>query len=83
MYNKMCFTEKGVKYTILFDFIDEETNRLFIVYTDYSIDECGKTRLFAALCQGDNTQLLLSPIVSKNDWRKVEYEIYRFLKNEN
>lgn len=82
MYNKMCFTQKGVEYTIIFDFVDEKTGRVFIVYTDYSIDEYGKTRLFVALCQNDDTHLVLSPIVSKNDWNKVEYEISRFLSSE-
>ena len=77
MEEKMTFkitNEEGkeIEYEVLFTFDSDETKKSYIVYTDYSKDETGNTRVFAsAYTPGTETTELL-PIETDKEWKIIE-----------
>jgi len=78
MKNKKISTilPNGIKqeFDVIFTFKNEETQRDYIVYTDNSIDEYNKLRIYASIYDPLTLKFLGNP-ESKEEWD----EIYRLL----
>ncbi len=57
---------------ILFTFDSEETGKSYIVYTDNSKDETGKTRVFASTYKPDDPKTPLEDIKTDKEWKVID-----------
>ena len=87
MEEKNTFTvldENGKEVTceVLFTFDSEETNKIYIVYTDNTTDQDGNVRVYASIFdpKAENTEL--QPIESDREWKMVE-TILESIQEEN
>ena len=66
----------------LFTFESDETKKQYVVYTDNTLDENGKVRVFASIYKiGKNGGELL-PIKTEEEWKVIE-TILETLQEEN
>ena len=70
-----------VECEILFTFEHRETGRNYVVYTDYSFDPAGKTKVFAAWYIPNSPDSKLMPIESEEEWHMIEIMLAE-LQNE-
>lgn len=63
---------KNVKYEILFTFESEDTNKIYIVYTDNEQDKDGMIKTYASIYEENGKELKLSPITDDKEWNLVE-----------
>lgn len=65
---------KKIECEILFSFESEETGKNYIVYTDDTLDEEGKTKVYASIVdpesEGEETKLI--PIESDEEWAIIQ-----------
>lgn len=80
MNNKKITTtlSNGIKkeFDVIFTFKNENTEKDYIVYTDNSIDQNNKLRIYASIYNPTTLEFLGEP-ESKEEWD----EIYRLLDN--
>lgn len=57
---------------VLFTFENDKTGKNYIVYTDYSLDEAGNTRIMASVYFPDRQDTPLLPIESEEELEAVE-----------
>ncbi len=57
---------------ILFTFDSEETGKSYIVYTDNSKDDEGKTRVFASIYNPNDPKTKLEDIKTDKEWKIIE-----------
>lgn len=74
---KMTFKvidEKGkeIECEVLFTFESDETNKNYMVYTDNSLDDDGKIRVYAAIYEPDKEETTLQPIETEKEWKIIE-----------
>lgn len=71
---------------ILFTFDSEETGKSYIVYTDNSVNEDGKTQVFASIYNPDSDEHRLMPIETGKEWKIIEIileELQAGIKEKN
>lgn len=61
-----------VQCEILFSFEDRTTGKNYMVYTDYSRDENGDFKVFAAIYDPTGETNLLQPVQTDEEWAMVE-----------
>ena len=76
MNNDMTFilvddSGKETEYDLLFTFEDNVTHKNYIVYTDNSKDECGKTKVFASTYDPSGEDARLLPIETEDEWDMI------------
>ena len=66
--------ENGEKLVcdILFTFDNEETNKSYMVYTDNSLDESGKVRVFASIYDPNDPKSKLEEIKTEKEWKVID-----------
>ena len=74
---KMTFqviNEKGEKIEceVLFTFDSDETKKSYMVYTDNTLDDEGKTKVYASIYEEDGKELTITPITDEKEWNLVE-----------
>ncbi len=57
---------------ILFTFDSDETKKSYIVYTDNSKDDEGKTRVFASIYNPNDPKTKLEDIKTDKEWKIIE-----------
>ena len=57
---------------VLFTFENPETHTNYIVYTDYTLDENGGTRVFASIFDPESDSPTLMPLETEAEWQMVE-----------
>ena len=87
MEEKTKFTvldENGneVECEVLFTFDSEETNKSYIVYTDNTTDEEGKTKVYASIFNPNDEKTELIPIETDREWKIIE-TILETIQEEN
>lgn len=71
-------TENGEKkeYEIVATFDDAETNKSYVIYTDYSLDDMRNIRFYAAIDNSEEAGVIsLLPIESDSEWKLIEYVV--------
>ena len=71
----VAFNEKGdeTTYEVLFTFEEEETGKSYIVYTDNTVDDNGRTRVYAAsFTLTESGTRNLSPLVNEQEMKIIE-----------
>lgn len=65
-------TEDGRKleYDVILTFKNEDNNKDYIVYTDNSLDENGKLRIYSSIYNKDTLELIGTP-ETKEEWDKI------------
>lgn len=66
--------EKGndVECEVLFTFESDETNKNYMVYTDYTKDEDNNTRVYASIYDPKDEEPILQPIETEKEWKIIE-----------
>ena len=91
MEEKMTFkitNEEGkeIEYEVLFTFDSDETKKSYIVYTDYTKDELGNTKVYASSYTPGTETTELQPIETEKEWKIIETilkELQEDQKGEN
>lgn len=63
---------KDVECEVLFTFESDETNKSYMVYTDYTKDKEGNTRVYASIYDPKEEEPNLQPIETEKEWKIVE-----------
>lgn len=63
---------ENVECEILFAFDSEETNRSYVVYTDNTLDDGGKTKVYASIYDSSGEDMSLQPIETDKEWKIIE-----------
>lgn len=68
------FDENGneVVCDVLLTFDSEETKKSYIVYTDNTIDESGKIRVYAAIYNPQDEKMKLEDIKTEKEWKIID-----------
>lgn len=61
-----------VLYETILTFDLKETKKSYVIYTDNTIDEDGKLRLYASTYDPNIKNIELKPIESENEWEIIE-----------
>ena len=72
---------KNIEYEELYTFKNEKTGKNYMVYTDNSIDEDGKVRVFASYAPSLDDKKL-RPIENDDEWDFVEETINTLQGND-
>lgn len=66
--------EKGNKIVcdILFTFDNDETGKSYIVYTDNTKDDKGKTQVYASIYNPKDKDMILEEIKTEKEWHIIE-----------
>lgn len=72
---------KEIICDILFTFESQETNKNYVIYTDYSKDEKGNIQIFASIYDPTQESSELENIETKAEWNLIE-AILDTLKDE-
>ena len=76
--NKNTFTiidQNGVEktYDVLFTFDNDETKKSYMVYTDNTLDDEGKTKVYASVYEElEDGETKLLPIETNKEWKIIE-----------
>lgn len=73
---------KELEFEVLFTFESDETKKNYMVYTDNSIDEEGKVRVYASVFVPDAEPLELLPVETEREWKIIE-TILQSIEEEN
>jgi len=57
---------------VLFTFESDETKKNYIIYTDYTVAEDGKTNVFASIYDPNDENPILEPIETDREWKIIE-----------
>lgn len=75
MKNKYLITatsnRKKKEYEIIFDFKDENTNTMYLGYTENEVDEYGNILVYASKFSLENEDVLL-PLETEEEWDIIE-----------
>ena len=65
---------KEIECEVLFTFETEKKKKNYIVYTDYTLDEEGNTKVYASIYNPEDKseQTKLLPIESEKEWKIIE-----------
>ena len=63
---------KNIECEVLFTFESEETKKNYIVYTDNTTDDDGKTKVYASIYNPKDEKSILYPIESEKEWKIIE-----------
>lgn len=63
---------KEIECEVLFTFESDETGKNYMVYTDNTLDEAGKTRVYASIFDPSKETSSLEPIQSEKEWKIIE-----------
>ncbi len=63
---------KIVECEVLFTFESEETNKNYMVYTDYTKDDKGNTKVYASIYDPKDEDPILQPIETEKEWKIIE-----------
>lgn len=63
---------KDVECEVLFTFESDETKKSYMVYTDYTKDSDGNTRVYASIYDPKEEEPNLIPIEDEKEWKIVE-----------
>lgn len=73
---------QDIEYEELYTFKNEKTGKSYMVYTDNSIDEDGKVRVFASIYSPSLDDKKLRPIENDDEWDFVEETINTLQGND-
>ena len=73
---------KEIEFEILFTFESDETNKNYMVYTDNTTDEEGKTKVYASVFNPNAEPLELLPVETEREWKVIE-TIITSIEEEN
>ena len=73
---------KEIEFEILFTFESDETNKNYMVYTDNTTDEEGKTKVYVAVFNPNAEPLELLPVETEREWKVIE-TIITSIEEEN
>ena len=72
---------KEVECEVLFTFESDETKKNYMVYTDYTTDEAGNTKVYASIYDPKDEEPILQPIETDKEWKIIE-TILEQIQNE-
>ncbi len=74
--------ENGEEITcdVLFTFENEETRQSYIVYTDYSLDDEGCTRIYSNRYVIENDQVAFEPVETAAEQEKISEMLTEYFK---
>ncbi len=72
---------KEVECEVLFTFESDETKKNYMVYTDYTKDDAGNTRVYASIYDPNDEEPILQPIETEKEWKIIE-TILEQIQNE-
>lgn len=61
-----------MEYEMLDTFFCDETGKNYILYTDHTLDENRRKKVYAAVCQPNEEEWQLSPIETDEEWAYIE-----------
>ncbi len=70
-----------IECVVLFSFDNEETGKSYVVYTDCSVNEEGKTNIYASIYNPLKGRQKLIPIENQEEWKVIE-EVIEQVKAE-
>ena len=73
---------KEIEFEILFTFESDETNKIYMVYTDNTTDEEGNTKVYASVFNPNAEPLELLPVETEREWKVIE-TIITSIEEEN
>ena len=69
-----AINNEGVEteYEVMFTYESTETQKNYIIYTDHTVDEDHKTKVYANVYNPDGTEIKLLPIETDEEWNTIE-----------
>jgi len=74
---------KEIEYEILFTFESNETKKSYIAYTDNSLDENGKIKVYASVYEKEGNDLKLLPITTEEEWMTIQDILAKTVEDKN
>ena len=72
-----------IKCEILFTYEDEKTKKNYMAYTDNTLEEEGKTKVYASIFNPEEENPVLLPIETDEEWKLIEGILTSLSSEEN
>lgn len=63
---------KEIECEVLFTFESDETKKNYMVYTDYTKDDAGNTKVYASIYDPNDEEPILQPVETDKEWKIIE-----------